>query len=134
MASWDSGMISAIRTFVVEVLADVSSVHSSEISEPTRLVIDLGLDSIDLLEITQRIEDRFGVRFDDCDVVGATVFNTLGSLMSFLDAQRLSQSWNPPEGTVLHAVPGRTHLIRGDVASRTDVTPPHFGRFSTSPD
>lgn len=44
------------------------------------------LDSMALLAILTQIEERFGVRIDD-DAVGAEVFETFGTLLSFVRAQ-----------------------------------------------
>lgn len=49
----------------------------------------LGLDSILIAELIARIEDRFGLQFDD-RVLQAELFNNLGLLAGFIAQERLA--------------------------------------------
>ena len=53
----------------------------------SRLVEDLGIDSLDLVGVMLQVQDRFGVEIEDDDVVKLT---TLEALTSYV-AQRLPQ-------------------------------------------
>ncbi len=49
----------------------------------------LGLDSILIAELIARIEDRFGLQFDD-RVLQAELFNNLGLLAGFIAQERMA--------------------------------------------
>ena len=73
----------AVETFVREVLRDIVS-HLDHVEESavdnmtheTSLTTDLGLESLDLAEMTVRIEDEYGVDVFEDDVV-----ETLGEVV-----------------------------------------------------
>jgi len=54
----------------------------------------LGLDSILIAELIARIEDRFGLQFDD-RVLEAELFNNLSLLAGFVAQERLAAQCNP---------------------------------------
>ena len=54
----------------------------------------LGLDSILIAELIARIEDRFGLRFDD-RVLDVKLFNNLTLLAGFIAQERLAAECNP---------------------------------------
>jgi acyl carrier protein len=45
------------------------------------------LDSMAVVELVTALEERFGLEFDDADITG-DVFETLGSLATFVNSQR----------------------------------------------
>lgn len=45
------------------------------------------LDSMAVVEVLVKLEERFGIQIDDSDVTG-DMFETLGSLTSFVDQHR----------------------------------------------
>jgi acyl carrier protein len=50
----------------------------------------LGLDSIDMLEISLVVAQRFGVKLRADDENNASIFRSLGDLSAFIQAQRAS--------------------------------------------
>ncbi|MBP3308303.1 MAG: acyl carrier protein [Clostridia bacterium] len=52
----------------------------SEVNETTRLVDDLGLDSLSIMLFAMEIESEFGIRFD-----GPVTFNTVGDVCEYLE-------------------------------------------------
>lgn len=50
---------------VRQIIADHLCVDVEEIEDNVDLVDELGLDSLDLVEITYQIEDEFDIRVDD---------------------------------------------------------------------
>jgi acyl carrier protein len=54
----------------------------------------LGLDSILIAELIARIEDRFGLHFDD-RVLDVELFNNLTLLADFVAQERLATQCNP---------------------------------------
>jgi acyl carrier protein len=68
---------SAIGARAMPAVLDDSTVLLGEIPE---------LDSMALLAILTQIEERFGVRIDD-DAVGAEIFETFGTLLTFVRTQ-----------------------------------------------
>ncbi|RAO58691.1 hypothetical protein LUPAC06_02281 [Micromonospora saelicesensis] len=77
---------SSARDLIVAILADVAMVDSSTISDTTKLVDDLGFDSLDLLEVVERIEKVLRVRFSDRDMTRASVFESVQALAGFVEA------------------------------------------------
>jgi acyl carrier protein len=53
----------------------------------------LALDSILIAELITRIEDRFGLQFDD-DVLNVELFNNLNLLAGFVAQRRLAAQFN----------------------------------------
>ncbi|MDJ0949441.1 MAG: acyl carrier protein [Alphaproteobacteria bacterium] len=47
---------------VAEVIADVSDIEKSEITLDSHTINDLGIDSLDFLDITYAIDKRFGIK------------------------------------------------------------------------
>jgi len=74
-----------IKAAVYEILEDNrSSTSSEEITEETQLG-DLGLDSLDLVEMSMAIEEKLGIELpEDPDKLKATA--TVGTLIEFVQA------------------------------------------------
>jgi acyl carrier protein len=72
-------LIEELREKIVEVL-DLVDVRPEEIDPDARLVGgDLGIDSIDVLEMVMMVERDYGVRIDNKEL-GVKVFATLRAL------------------------------------------------------
>lgn len=50
---------------LIGILAEMSSVPAEEIRESSRLTGDLGLSSLDLMNLLARCEEEFGIEVDD---------------------------------------------------------------------
>jgi acyl carrier protein len=56
---------------------------TDEFDETTELV-DLGIDSIQFLEMVVRIEELFGISIEDEDLIGEN-FETIGTVLTMMD-------------------------------------------------
>ncbi len=59
---------SEILKEVRSALADHLGVDENEITEDSKLVDDLGADSLDLVELTMDLEEKFDIKIPDEDV------------------------------------------------------------------
>jgi acyl carrier protein len=84
---------------VQDLIAEVLSLHPNDVSPEARILLDLGAESIDLLDMRFRVEKEFGIKISNADlaaVVGddadatrfATSF-TVGAMADYL-ARRLA--------------------------------------------
>ncbi len=55
----------AIEKKVIEVLAEKASMDPKEINAESSLVDDLGLDSLDAIEIVFELEEKYGIHIPD---------------------------------------------------------------------
>ncbi|GGO86559.1 acyl carrier protein [Nocardioides phosphati] len=59
-----------VHADIAELLAQIIEVPATDITPESRLVEDLGVDSLSLLELVIGIEERFGVVIPDSEVIG----------------------------------------------------------------
>jgi acyl carrier protein len=69
---------------VLQIIATEFKKSESEIKNAKRWS-DLGLDSLDTVELIMKIEDTFNINFDDEEAQG---INTLNDLVTLIDAKR----------------------------------------------
>ncbi len=55
---------------IMDLLADKLGYERCEIKEKQDLVTELGIDSLDMVEIIMGIEEEFGLKIDDKEVEG----------------------------------------------------------------
>ena len=79
------------RTEIIEKLSEIllaaddrSRDKIAACTEESRLVADLGFSSVSMLYMVIAIEEEMGIRFDN---VGASDFETLGDVVSFIEAK-----------------------------------------------
>lgn len=65
-------------------LIQTASGGNVEITRDTNLTFDLGLKSIDLLELVTEVEDTFGIEFSDEAV---ETIHTVGELSDYIESQ-----------------------------------------------
>ena len=66
-----------------EIIADQFAINQNSITMDTSFVDDLGVDSLDVVELTMAIEEAFDVpEFDDEIISG---LETVGDLFQFID-------------------------------------------------
>ena len=86
-----SDLIEELKTKILTVL-DLPDVAPAEITPESPLVGgDLGLDSIDILEIVMMLEKDYGVRIDNREL-GAKVLVSLQTLAAYVETQRAAQA------------------------------------------
>ena len=67
---------------VKESLADILSCDADKIELDTDLVRDLGLDSIDTVELIMAVEDTYDIKISDKD---AEDLKTVGDVVEFIE-------------------------------------------------
>lgn len=68
---------------IKEMLAKTLKIDTSAITEESRIIEDLGADSLDFVDLLLIIEEKTGVVISDEDAVG---LKTVGDVASFLEA------------------------------------------------
>lgn len=64
------------------ILSEYSGISINEISEEANLVSDLGLSSLDLVNIVVAFEDEFGMEIPDSDI---RYLKTVGDIQLYVD-------------------------------------------------
>lgn len=67
---------------VAEIIAKELSAKKDTITMETRLVEDLGADSLDAVEIMFALEEEFGIEIDDD---AAQTIKTVGDLVTYIE-------------------------------------------------
>ncbi|SDW12615.1 acyl carrier protein [Marinobacter mobilis] len=67
---------------IVTLIAEQLAVPATTISSTSRLVEDLGADSLDLVELTMALEERFALELTDDQ---ADQLVTVGDVLRFMD-------------------------------------------------
>lgn len=90
--------VDEMRTCVREQLAIVLSLPLEAIRPESRILVDLGAESLDLLDLTFRLEEALGIKLDSKELAGASgedlapeVFRerfTVEALSAFLMSKR----------------------------------------------
>lgn len=85
----DSGVeaYSGMRDKVVDILANVADVDRLVIEDKSRLIDDLGLDSVDLVEVADKLKGELGIELSDSDLASGAVFGTVATLLRFVTTQ-----------------------------------------------
>ena len=77
-----------LKKLIIEALALEDIEPEDIVSEDALFVEGLGLDSIDALEITMVLEERYGVEIDDDAERNREIFASVRSLASFVEANK----------------------------------------------
>lgn len=70
---------------LAKIFQDYAGVDAEAVVPEARIIDDLAINSLALVEITIRTEDAFGVRLEDQTMLG---FDTVGGLLDYLDRHR----------------------------------------------
>jgi len=73
----DKTMLNKLKEILAKVLPDTDT---SAITEQTKLVDDLGFDSLAIMMMSMEIEDTFGFKFTEF-----VKFETIGDVVKYLD-------------------------------------------------
>jgi acyl carrier protein len=85
MTNLDGRAVSPYRPDVLSVVVAMAPRPAGPVSDDTRLIGDLGYDSLRLIELSIALEQRFGLRSLDDDAV-ATV-STVGDVVELVTVQ-----------------------------------------------
>ncbi|MFP3911053.1 MAG: phosphopantetheine-binding protein [Desulfobacteraceae bacterium] len=84
-------LMDELREKIIETL-NLEDIRPEDIGEKDRLVGgELGLDSIDVLELVMMIERDYGIRIDNKEL-GAKVFASLGALAEYVSENSVGGS------------------------------------------
>ena len=67
---------------LLEILTDYVDIDPSEISEKTDIRADLGMDSLQLANFAEQVEEDFGVAISDRDAMN---LRTVGDVLALLE-------------------------------------------------
>lgn len=74
-----------IQAELAQIFQDYAGTDAGDVTPDARIVEDLAVNSLALVEITIRIEEAFGVQLEDRHVMN---FRTVGELIAHLEAER----------------------------------------------
>jgi len=66
---------------IKKIISEQFSINENDITENTSFVDDLGVDSLDLLELVMALEQEFDVEIDDDDLVD---IKTVGDAIKYI--------------------------------------------------
>lgn len=67
---------------ILSMVKGISIEELSELNESSRLIEDVGLNSVGILYIVIGVEEMFGIRFEN---VGFNDFKTIGDVTSYIE-------------------------------------------------
>ena len=72
-----------IKSQVIDILSDQLGVEKDKIKLDSKVADDLGADSLDTVEMTQALEDKFNIKISDEDIKNIkTVSDVIACLTS----------------------------------------------------
>ncbi|QGU07900.1 Meromycolate extension acyl carrier protein [Corynebacterium occultum] len=74
-----------LQAELAKIFQDYAGVEAADVVPEARIIEDLAVNSLSLVEITIRIEEAFGVQLEDKHVMN---FQTIGDLIGHLEAER----------------------------------------------
>ncbi len=75
--------VESVEEPIMELLAAISKLPREEITVDSRLTLDLGLDSIQFMELLASLEDRFPIRLEVEDI-RPELFFSVGTVLEFV--------------------------------------------------
>ncbi len=70
-----------IKKKVIEILSEYSDMDSNQITAETTLIADMGLSSLDVVNVVVAFEDEFGVEIPDEDI---WKFKRVGDVLEYI--------------------------------------------------
>lgn len=71
---------------IVKMIANKLGKKVEDITLKSRLIEDLGADSLDIVEMLMMLEDEYGITIPDQDAIN---LSTIGDIVSFMEKQNL---------------------------------------------
>ncbi len=69
---------------IIEIICEQFGMKAEELSEKTTFTDDMGIDSLDVVELMSEIEDQFGL--DEIPEVELMEMHTIGDLVAYVSA------------------------------------------------
>lgn len=67
---------------VIGIIANQLGISTDEISENTKLISDLGVDSLEIFEVVMTLEEEFGIEIPNEDIEGITTVKNIVDYIS----------------------------------------------------
>lgn len=68
---------------IIEIIAAVAEIPARKVKLDSNLVSDLGLESLDLIELVSTFEEKFDLEVEDKDIKD---FQTVGDVVSYIES------------------------------------------------
>lgn len=75
--------VESVEEPIMELLSEISKLPREKMSVDSRLTLDLGLDSIQFMELLASLEDRFPIRLEVEDI-RPELFFSVGTVLEFV--------------------------------------------------
>ncbi len=75
--------VESVEQPIMEILSAISKLPREKITVDSRLTLDLGLDSIQFMELLASLEDRFPIRLEVEDI-RPELFFSVGTVLEFV--------------------------------------------------
>jgi acyl carrier protein len=69
---------------VIEILSEFTALEKDKITEESALIADLGLNSLDVINVVVAFEEEFDIDIPDKDIKS---FSTVGDIVKYLELQ-----------------------------------------------
>lgn len=67
---------------IIEILAEQLNIDKSKITEETRIIEDLGADSLDMVELLMTLEEEHGISISNEDAVNIKTIKDIADIIS----------------------------------------------------
>lgn len=74
---------------IVEILLDYTEMDKTNVTEMTTLIADMGLNSLDIMNVIVAFEDEFDIEIPDRII---SSFTTIGDIVNYLEKQDTSRN------------------------------------------
>ena len=71
---------------IIKMIANKLGKKAEDIALTSRLIEDLGADSLDIVEMLMMLEDEYGITIPDQDAIK---LSTIGDIVAFMEKQNL---------------------------------------------
>ncbi|MBQ7880496.1 MAG: acyl carrier protein [Clostridia bacterium] len=71
---------------IIKMIANKLSKKVEDVTLQSRLIEDLGADSLDIVELLMMLEDEYGITIPDQD---AMKLSTIGDIVKFMESQNI---------------------------------------------
>ena len=73
-----------IKSQVIDILSDQLGIEKEKIKNDSKIADDLGADSLDTVEVTQVLEDKFNIKIPDEDIKN---IKTVKDIINYIESK-----------------------------------------------